>query len=172
MPPPNSTMAPRPPMTPTRKIAIAIASVATATATVAVRAAKARKPLKFKSQTPVAIHVALAAWVALMLGLSFFAPIEYSSIVQEDRFIEWWTVTLFLAAAVALVLRGIARRSLFEFLVAAFCIFVAGEEFSWGQRLFGFTPPAIFLRHSTQQEFTVHNLATLFGHAQGLLTIL
>jgi hypothetical protein len=107
-----------------------------------------------------------------MLGLASFAPIEYSALVQEDRFIEWWTVTLFLAAAIALVFRAVARRSLFELLAAAFCIFVAGEEFSWGQRLLGFTPPTIFVQNSTQQEFTLHNFASLFGRAQGMLIVL
>src|SRR5262245_2977016 len=128
----GGTATPRRPLTPTRKIAIAIASVATKT--VAQAAARARKPIRFQTQTPMAIHVFLGAWVVLMLGLASFAPIEYSAMVQEDRFIEWWTVTLFLAAAIALVFRAVARRSLFELLAAAFCVFVAGVDFGWGPR--------------------------------------
>jgi hypothetical protein len=42
--------------------------------------------------------------------------------------------------------------------VALFCLFVAGEEFSWGQRLLGYFPPEFFLQHNVQQEFNVHNL--------------
>ena len=42
--------------------------------------------------------------------------------------------------------------------VAAFCFFVAAEEISWGQRLFAFKPPAMFLELNDQQEFNAHNL--------------
>ncbi len=106
-----------------------------------------------------------------MLGLAFAAPVRYREFVQEDRFIEWWTVFLFLAAAIPLARRAIAQRRIFDLLIAAFCVFVAGEEFSWGQRLLGFTPPDLFLQHNTQQEFTLHNFADLFGQPKGVLML-
>ena len=109
------------------------------------------------------LHAGAALWIAGLLALALLAPIEYNGLVQEDRFIEWWTVTLFAAAAVVRIGAAWPRRRVFDLLVAAFCIFVAGEEFSWGQRLLGFTPPASFLEHNTQQELTLHNFADLFG---------
>ena len=42
--------------------------------------------------------------------------------------------------------------------IAFFCFFVAAEEISWGQRLFAFKPPAMFLEQNAQQEFNAHNL--------------
>jgi hypothetical protein len=42
--------------------------------------------------------------------------------------------------------------------LALFCLFVAGEEISWGQRLFGFRPPNYFLEQNYQQEANLHNL--------------
>lgn len=42
--------------------------------------------------------------------------------------------------------------------LAVFCVFVAGEEISWAQRMFAFTPPDYFLEENFQQELNVHNL--------------
>ncbi|MEQ9324559.1 MAG: hypothetical protein RIF41_35670 [Polyangiaceae bacterium] len=42
--------------------------------------------------------------------------------------------------------------------MAAFCLFVAGEEISWGHRLAGYQPPEIFLSRNYQQESNLHNL--------------
>ena len=88
----------------------------------------------------------------------------YYQAVQEDEFLEWATVWAFIAAAVVF---GIAawrqRRSagmLPWFLagVSLFCVFVAGEEFSWGQRILGYRPPVYFLEENFQQELNVHNV--------------
>jgi hypothetical protein len=42
--------------------------------------------------------------------------------------------------------------------VAAFCVVVALEEISWGQRVFGYSPPRYFLEKNFQQEFNLHNV--------------
>ncbi len=105
-----------------------------------------------------------------MLGLAHFAPFNYRALVQEDRFVEWWTACLFLAAATTLLRHSFPRR-FFDLLVAAFCIFVAGEEISWGQRLLGFTPPDLFLERNTQQELTLHNFADWFGQPKTVLML-
>ena len=95
----------------------------------------------------------------------------YEAALGEDRFVEWWTVALFAAAAVVRGRDAWARRRIWDLLVALFCVFVAGEEFSWGQRLLGFTPPPVFLESNTQQEFTLHNFADLFGKPKGVLIL-
>lgn len=112
----------------------------------------------------------LASSVCLLvaLGLAVFALVDESGFRrfhQEDGPAEWATVFAF---ALAAALYG--RRALVEnqpwltraaFLsVALFCVFVAGEEISWGQRLFAIEPPAVFLEHNFQQELNVHNLLT------------
>jgi hypothetical protein len=150
---------------------VATAATAATPTEVAATAAAVETSRSQGVRTPLAIHVALAAWIVLLLGLANYAPLLYSSLVQEDRFIEWWTVLLFGAAGVALLYRAVTQRRIFDVLVAAFCLFVAGEEFSWGQRLFGFTPPDLFLEHNTQQEFTLHNFSAIFGKPKGVLMI-
>lgn len=104
------------------------------------------------------LHAAAISWIAAMLWLAVSAPSRYRALLQEDQVIEWATVWLFFCAGV-LALRAAAKgRRLFDALVALFCLFVAGEEFSWGQRLFGYFPPEFFLRYNEQQELSVHNL--------------
>ena len=96
-----------------------------------------------------------------MLLLAWRAPVRYESMLEEDRFAEWLTATIFLAAGVTGLVRAMRARRMFDVLVALFCIVAAGEEISWGQRLMGYTPPALFLEHNRQQELTLHNLPVL-----------
>lgn len=93
-----------------------------------------------------------------MLWLGSSDPQRYRMLLQEDRIVEWGTVWLFLAAGVLGLRRSIRQRLLFDGLVALFCLFVAGEEFSWGQRLVGYSAPEFFLRNNVQQELNLHNL--------------
>lgn len=103
-------------------------------------------------------HIFAVSWVAAMLWLGATAPQRYRALLQEDHVIEWGTVWLFFCAGVLALRAAVKGRRVFDALVALFCLFVAGEEFSWGQRLFGYFPPEFFLRHNEQQELSVHNL--------------
>jgi hypothetical protein len=106
-----------------------------------------------------------------MLYLAANHTAFYEAILQEDRFVEWLTALFFLAAGVLRSVDAVRHRRAFDLLVGLYCIFVGGEEFSWGQRLLGFTPPDVFLEHNTQQEFTLHNFADLFGKPKGVLIL-
>jgi hypothetical protein len=118
---------------------------------------------------PPLVHVLAALWVAGMLLVARLAPDAYDGLVQEDRVVEWWTVFLFLAAALFGGRRAIRTRRPFDFLVALFCLFVAGEEMSWGQRLAGYTPPEFFLANNTQQEANLHNFHGALGKPKWML---
>ncbi|HEY0997624.1 MAG TPA: hypothetical protein VGD77_16660 [Gemmatimonadaceae bacterium] len=115
------------------------------------------------------VHLVLGAWVAGMLALAWLAPAHYEPLVQEDRVVEWWTFTLFAAAAVAGLARALRGRRFGDLLVALFCVTAAGEEISWGQRLFGYLPPPLFLERNAQQEANLHNLVEAFGQPKWTL---
>jgi hypothetical protein len=92
-----------------------------------------------------------------MIYLARYWADYYSLISQEDHEVEWATVVFYLAAGLIGLLHAVLFRRPFDGLVAAFCLFNGGEEFSWGQRLMGFSPPKYFLEANIQQEVSLHN---------------
>jgi hypothetical protein len=115
------------------------------------------------------VHLLAAAIVVAALALAYWAPERYDALMEEDRAVEWATVVLFLVAGIARAYAALRTHRVFDALVGAFCLFVAGEEISWGQRLVGYTPPEVFLEHNTQQEANVHNFAAIFGRPKWML---
>ena len=90
-------------------------------------------------------------------------PDLYYQHVQEDQPLEWATFWAFMLAAVyyaraAVCERRAARLPWFVTGLAAFCVVVAMEEISWGQRLLGYQPPRYFLENNFQQELNLHNV--------------
>jgi hypothetical protein len=120
---------------------------------------------------PALYHVAAFAYVAFCLWWSANRPEAYRAGMQEDRLVEWTSVAAFAAAGVAQLIRGARAKRPFDLLIALFLLFVAGEEMSWGQRLFGLTPPSYFLEYNTQQEMNLHNFGTVFGGPKGPFTL-
>jgi hypothetical protein len=50
--------------------------------------------------------------------------------------------------------------TVFAFLIIVVLILMAGEEISWGQRIFHWSTPEFFLDNNAQRETNLHNLAT------------
>lgn len=102
--------------------------------------------------------------IACAFALSHLDADRYYRTVQEDELLEWATFWAFVLAASlsiqAALLEWRDRQALPWFLsgIAVFCLFVALEEISWGQRIFGYRPPVYFLDQNYQQEFNLHNV--------------
>lgn len=97
----------------------------------------------------------LVSVVALFL---WFPPL-YLSFTYEDRLAEWMQV-IFLATSALLFSRIVYRQQRYRwfFLVmTVLCIYVVGEEVSWGQRLLSLRVPDVFLHYNLQQETNLHN---------------
>ncbi|RMD84017.1 MAG: hypothetical protein D6815_05125 [Candidatus Dadabacteria bacterium] len=116
--------------------------------------------------------------LAYMAVLHRYAPDFYYLSVQEDEYIEWATYCAF-AFAAAGWLAGAWRHRIqrqphwwFALAMTAFCVFVAGEEISWGQRLLAYRPPVYFLEHNFQQELNVHNVISTDLRKLGLKCVL
>jgi hypothetical protein len=85
--------------------------------------------------------------------------------VIEDGFIEWLTVLpllIIVVAAIRYIIRLSSKRSWLFFvtmsLLAVLCFFVAGEEISWGQRIFHIESSSFFKKNNAQAETNLHNL--------------
>ena len=93
--------------------------------------------------------------VVLFLG---FPPL-YLSFTYEDRIAEWMQV-IFLAIAAVLFARLVCRQRRYRpffMMMTLLCIYVVGEELSWGQRLLSLSVPEVFLHYNLQQETNLHN---------------
>jgi hypothetical protein len=83
----------------------------------------------------------------------------------EDRLVENATA-IFLAVASLVLLsnaarlasRGARRAAALTAVYALLFFFAAGEEISWGQRIFGWEPTEFFAEHNYQGETNFHNL--------------
>lgn len=113
---------------------------------------------------PLTANLMVFAVLAAAVALYLVDPAAFRAIAQEDRFLEWATFWAFILAGFAF-----ATHSWSEYrhgggvpwaasALAAFCLVVALEEISWGQRLIGYQPPTYFLEQNYQQEFNLHNL--------------
>lgn len=115
--------------------------------------------------------------IAGFSALSVLSPDAYYQNVQEDQPLEWSTFWAFLLAGALFAkaaLSGRNKRPLPWFFlgVSAFCIVIAMEEISWGQRVLGYSPPRYFLENNYQQEFNLHNVMATRLRKQLLAAIL
>ena len=103
----------------------------------------------------------------LTLAVQNLAPLMY----DEDRYFEnVGALSLFIAAGVMFYVFVLSRRmygapkffwgkQLVYLGLAGLFFFGAGEEISWGQRIFGIAEPASLAQKNVQGELNIHNLA-------------
>jgi hypothetical protein len=97
--------------------------------------------------------------------LFYTAEPRFEQYVQEDGLVEWMTVLGLLLGSFVCYFRFVKliRKKSIWFLFVTFCLglflfFAAGEEISWGQRIFGIETPEYFKANNAQQETNLHNL--------------
>jgi hypothetical protein len=111
----------------------------------------------------VLANLCVFSLIAGFSALSALDPDVYYQNVQEDQPLEWATFWGFMVAAVFFIRAAILqyeKRQLPWFFagLAAFCVLVAMEEISWGQRVLGYSPPRYFLENNYQLELNLHNV--------------
>ena len=118
-----------------------------------------------------------AKWSYLIIGLLFplfwiaswicarYAPSFFIDVAKEDGWIENLQLVVMIVGIVmsVYIARKLYRENLklWAVLYGLFAValfFLAGEELSWGQRIFGISTPSWFISHNRQQQLTVHNL--------------
>ena len=88
----------------------------------------------------------------------------YLDLAKEDSYVENLTAILFFLAGILLVIVATTERRIFPrciyILGCVAFMFAAGEEISWGQRIFDFETPENLMKINDQNEFTIHNITT------------
>jgi len=95
----------------------------------------------------------------------FTDMITFDILVQEDGIFESLTALFLFATAVFLLSVFFIKHKKYSFswrvgmgLMIAGLIFGAGEEISWGQRIFNIEASDFFKQHNAQQETNLHNM--------------
>jgi hypothetical protein len=115
------------------------------------------------------IELATLVLVALVIATGFvlfYTNLSaFETYVQEDGIAEWLTVVGLMLGAIVCFSRlsKLWRKKskwflLVTLLLGLFLFFAAGEEISWGQRIFGLRTPEYFMEHNAQHETNLHNL--------------
>lgn len=114
---------------------------------------------KAESHTALFLFVIIIGFMAAIIR---WFPVAYIWATYEDLVGEWaqfyfFAITLFFSARLVL---SKSRHCFFFAALAVACLYVCGEEISWGQRLFNIGTPDFFSRHNLQQEINLHNFVT------------
>jgi hypothetical protein len=80
------------------------------------------------------------------------------SINWEDGLFENLTAMAFFLSAVVFIILLFRTRKIIHLLFALVFLCGAGEEISWGERLFGFEVPERISEKNAQHEMNIHNL--------------
>ena len=123
-----------------------------------------------QTQKLTGIEIATYAFVLVIVVIGIIISLvnrEFleAKYIREDGLIEWLTVIGFVVGGLVCFRRALALRrakpmgfiTLTILLGLAF-MFIAGEEISWGQRIFRVKTPEWMQQRNTQEEMNLHNL--------------
>ena len=134
-------------------------------------------PAQQKSSMPMIDHHAHAVerlvlvHTGILFGIGLLTAVvnvEYyhGTLSAEDGILEWTTVLALGSVAWVCAVRLIGgfgkysgRQKATMLMLALLAAFGAGEEISWGQRLFDIETPEYFVRNNLQNETNLHNIA-------------
>lgn len=115
-------------------------------------------------ETVAAIVIATFLFFSIYLAKANPDAFRYEFTI-EDGFVEWCTVIVLSATMIVCGRRfwrlRQVRSGLFltvTALLTLLCLFGAGEEISWGQRIFGLETPDYLKERNAQGELGLHNL--------------
>lgn len=126
----------------------------------------------------------LALGAVATLVFVFLRPDEFDTVfAREDGVVEYATAIFLLFSCFALIGHARRNRGRVMVLVSVYALaffFAAGEEISWGQRIFGIESTEFFTANNYQGETNLHNLVVgdihlaeeVFGNALTLVLLL
>ena len=112
---------------------------------------------------PVIVYISLFFVTAIALYYQIVEESFLFAFCDEDCLVEWATVAFYLLAAYLFIFKKKGWKNLWNFLLASLFFLIAGEEISWGQRVFQFKVPKAIKQINVQREFNLHNLEFFQG---------
>jgi len=121
---------------------------------------------KLSIGTEIVIGTALFIFIAYGMYLRHFVGYDaFQNYVREDGPVEYLTALFLFFSSLVCFYRVFRYRKMkkplwiLTWTVLAFLfLFAAGEEISWGQRIFGLQSSEFFQQHNKQTEINLHNL--------------
>ena len=113
-----------------------------------------------------------AAYVAASHCLSVVvSAAQLESLTVEDGLVEMAGAIFFLGASILFLVAYLKRRTVNSTMLyslpylglSLLFFFGAGEEISWGQRVFGWETPSSMVELNQQQELNLHNIGIFHG---------
>ncbi|MEQ9239740.1 hypothetical protein [Roseovarius indicus] len=127
-------------------------------------------------QKDLLIDRILLAAIAIICVISFaihlWDPVYFAAVYAfEDRLVEYGTALFLLVGSVVLVsntlslkAKGMTLAAILTAIYALLFFLGAGEEISWGQRIFGWESSEFFQENNKQMETNFHNLVVGGNH--------
>jgi len=129
-----------------------------------------KKSKKFYNKYYQKIIFLLPIAILTILALIFMRyNLFFMFLRKEDSIVEWLQfIFIAISSVVSFLLHLHWKRknkilSIIFFILALGLFLVAGEEISWGQRIFNFQTPDEYKKLNTQGETTLHNYGPVFG---------
>lgn len=117
------------------------------------------------SRFEIIVLALIAVIFAIGFALVYMNVVSFEKYTREDGIVEWLTVLGLLLGSFTCFERAIRLRQsrhwlflLTSVLFGIVLFFGAGEEISWGQRIFGIESPDYFKEKNLQGETNLHNL--------------
>lgn len=121
----------------------------------------------YKKNYPTLLFVLPLFFTITAIGMLAWPLNAMSYITREDSIVEYLQFFVLIIGfwGAILVSRKTSKKhlkiSLMYLFFAFIFLFIAGDEISWGQRIFGFTTPQTIQSANSQKETTIHNLSLI-----------
>lgn len=167
-----------------KKLDNAFEGIAAAFDSIVVKSQSMRIRLTYARETEVGLFfVAMTALAGLYVGaLSLISTDAYLTLIDEDGLVEYSSALFWILAAIFLAVSIIRSdrqshtyrlQNLPYVLILLFFIVSAGEEISWGQRIFDIEVPDAIRAVNVQDELNLHNMGSIsvFSNAFFLIAV-
>ena len=126
--------------------------------------------------------ILLILFVVVGIAIMYYAVFDiehYEFIMQEDYLVEYGSALFWLLAAVIVLIQSLILlfnkpnkyQLVINMVLIIFFIICAGEEISWGQRIFKFPTPEFLKVINVQNETTLHNIGSISIFSNGFFLV-